>query len=54
MKSELGYPDISYFKLMVNHQKKCMCYACIGIRKRNWIQLKKWADVNVTRIEENE
>ena len=54
MKSEFGYPNISYYKLMVGHQKKCRCYACSIIRKKNWLQLKKWADINVTRSEDNE
>lgn len=53
MKSELGYPNISYFKLLVGHQKKCRCFRCSIVRKKNWLQLKKWADINVTRNEDN-
>ena len=53
MKAGLGYPKIAYIEYAPNHQKKCKCYACAMVRKKNWIQLKKWADINVTRSEDN-
>jgi len=54
MKASLGYPKISYIEYPSSHQKKCMCYVCTMTRKKNWIQLKVWADINVTRSEEND
>ena len=54
MKAALGYPTIAYIEYAPNHQKKCRCYSCSMVRKKNWIQLKQWADINVTRSEDNE
>ena len=54
MKAALGYPEIAYIEYAPNHQKKCKCYSCSMVRKKNWIQLKQWADINVTRSEGNE
>ena len=54
LKQDLKYPDINYHSLIKGHQKKCHCYKCCMIRKKNLIALKNWQSQNVTRTEDNE
>ena len=54
LKIDLKYPDIELHSLVKGHQKKCHCYKCSMIRKKNLIALKIWQSQNVTRTEDNE
>ena len=54
LKRDLKYPDIELHSLVKGHQKKCHCYKCSMLRKRNLIALKIWQSQNVTRSEDNE
>ena len=54
LKIDLKYPDIELHSLVKGHQKKCHCYKCCMIRKKNLIALKNWQSQNVTRTEDNE
>ena len=54
LKIDLKYPDIELHSLVKGHQKKCHCYKCCMIRKKNLIALKIWQSQNVTRTQDNE
>ena len=54
LKIDLKYPDIELHSLVKGHQKKCHCYKCSMIRKKNLIALKIWQSQNVTRTKDNE